>query len=88
VVDKALQELIEKGQSQLTAEAEVGESFYQKANHDGIDKRERRYMADITIEMKLIEEQLQLKISKRKRRNNISNKVFFRDHDFSHLLPH
>jgi len=77
LVDKALQELIEKGQSQLTAEVEVGESFYQKADHGEIDKRERRYMADITIDMKLIEEQPQLKVSKRKRLNNIPNKVFY-----------
>lgn len=66
LVDKALQELIKKGQSHLTAEADVGESFYQKANHDGIDKSEQRYMADITIDMKLIEERPQLKVSKRK----------------------
>jgi len=66
VVDKALQELIEKGQSQLTAETEVGESCYHKANHDGIDKSEQRYRADITINMKLAKGKPELKLSKHK----------------------
>ena len=68
LVEKALQELIEKGQSQLTAETEVAESRYHKANHDGLDRSKQRYRANITINMKLAEgkPELKAKVSKHK----------------------
>ena len=66
LIDKALQELVEKEQSQLTAEVEVGESYYHKAN-GGIDEGEQRYRADITINMKLVERKPELKVSKHRR---------------------